>query len=112
MTQFYINKNQNAYDISMKDNKTIILTGGGTAGHVMPNIALLPELKKYFSRICYIGTNGIEKEIAQKNNIEFFEIEAVKLVRKVTPKNLLIPFKLLKSIKTCKNLIKQIISTP
>ena len=92
----------------MKDNKTIILTGGGTAGHVMPNIALLPELKKYFSRICYIGTNGIEKEIAQKNNIEFFEIEAVKLVRKVTPKNLLIPFKLLKSIKTCKNIIKQI----
>ena len=99
---------QIAYDISMKNNKTIILTGGGTAGHVMPNIALLPELKKHFSRICYIGTNGIEKEIAQKNNIEFFEIEAVKLVRKLTPKNLLIPFKLLKSIKTCKKLIKQI----
>ena len=47
----------------MKNNKTIILTGGGTAGHVMPNIALLSELKKHFSRICYIGTSGIEKEI-------------------------------------------------
>lgn len=92
----------------MKNNKTIILTGGGTAGHIMPNIALLNELKKHFSRICYVGTNGLEKEIAQKNNLEFFEIEAVKLVRKLTPKNLLIPFKLLKSINHCKKLIKQI----
>ena len=43
--------------------KRIILTGGGTAGHVTPNIALLPRLKELQYDIHYIGSyNGIEKE--------------------------------------------------
>lgn len=42
--------------------KRIILTGGGTAGHVTPNIALIPELKKRGFEIHYIGSKtGIEK---------------------------------------------------
>ena len=42
--------------------KSIILTGGGTAGHCTPNLALLPHLKKHFDKIYYIGSkNGIEK---------------------------------------------------
>ena len=42
--------------------KRIILTGGGTAGHVTPNIALLPRLKELQYDIHYIGSyNGIEK---------------------------------------------------
>lgn len=41
---------------------TIVLTGGGTAGHIMPNVALIPELKKHFDKIVYIGSkNGMEK---------------------------------------------------
>ena len=44
--------------------KTICLTGGGTAGHIMPHIALLPELKEHFNNIYYIGsTDGLEKNI-------------------------------------------------
>ena len=44
--------------------KRIILTGGGTAGHVTPNIALLPRLKELNYDIHYIGSyNGIEKEL-------------------------------------------------
>ena len=44
--------------------KTIVLTGGGTAGHVFGNIALLPKLEKAFDRIVYLGSeNGIEREI-------------------------------------------------
>ena len=89
-------------------NKTIILTGGGTAGHIMPNIALLSELKKHFSRICYVGTNGMEKDIAKQHGLEFFEISAIKLIRKLTLKNCLIPFKLIKSINQCKKIIKEI----
>ena len=43
--------------------KRIILTGGGTAGHVTPNIALLPGLKELGYDVQYIGSyNGIEKE--------------------------------------------------
>ena len=38
------------------NNETIVLTGGGTAGHVCPNINLAKELKKYFDKIVYIGT--------------------------------------------------------
>ena len=91
-----------------KNMKTIVLTGGGTAGHVMPNLALVPELKKHFSRIVYIGTNGIEKKLALNENLEFYEIEATKLVRSLTLKNLTIPFKLLKSISQAKKLLKKI----
>ena len=91
-----------------KNMKTIVLTGGGTAGHVMPNLALLPELKKHFNRIVYIGTNGIEKKLAKGEGLEFFEIDATKLVRSLTLKNLAIPFKLLKSISQAKKLLKEI----
>lgn len=87
--------------------KKILLTGGGTAGHIMPHIALLPELKKHFKYIEYIGTNGLEKSIiSQYKEIKFHEINAVKLVRKLTAKNLLIPIKLLNSIKQCRRILK------
>jgi UDP-N-acetylglucosamine--N-acetylmuramyl-(pentapeptide) pyrophosphoryl-undecaprenol N-acetylglucosamine transferase len=88
---------------------TIVLTGGGTAGHCLPCIALLPELKKYFSRIIYIGgTDGIEKEIAQGSGLEYHGITTVKLRRTLTVKNLAIPFKLLRAVSEAKTLLKQI----
>ena len=88
--------------------KSIVLTGGGTAGHIMPHIALLPELKKNFDQIFYIGTNGMEKEIIKKQNIPFYEITATKFVRKISPKTFLIPFKLLKSIYQAKKILKKL----
>ena len=46
------------------NKNTIVLTGGGTAGHVCPNINLAKELKKHFDKIIYIGSeNGIEKKL-------------------------------------------------
>ncbi|MDR1906534.1 MAG: glycosyltransferase, partial [Clostridiales bacterium] len=48
----------------------IVLTGGGTAGHIMPNISLLPYLKNYFDEIYYIGEkNGMEESIAAQYGI-------------------------------------------
>ena len=88
--------------------KTIVLTGGGTAGHVMPNIALLPDLQKHFSNIIYIGTNGIEKQIAQSYNLPFYEISASKLTRKSIFKNLSLPFKLISSVSKSKKILKEI----
>lgn len=88
--------------------KKIVLTGGGTAGHVTPHLAILPKLKQEYE-IHYIGSNGIEKDIIKKYPfIKYHEISAVKLIRSLTPKNLLIPFKLLKSINESKKIIKQI----
>ena len=88
--------------------KTIVLTGGGTAGHVMPNLALIPELKKHFDKIVYIGSSGIEKDLAKKEGLEFYEIPCVKFVRSLTLKNFSIPFKLFSSIKKAKKTLKNI----
>lgn len=88
--------------------KTIILTGGGTAGHVMPHLAILEDLKKHFDKIIYIGsTSGIERKIIEESGIKYYPVTTVKFIRKLTFKNLLIPFKLLKGIKECKDIIKK-----
>lgn len=87
--------------------KKIIFTGGGTAGHITPNLAIIDKLKGY--EIYYLGANGMEKEIiSQYKNIKFIEIPAVKFIRSLTPKNLLLPFKLIKCIKESKKIIKEI----
>ena len=89
----------------------IVLTGGGTAGHVMPHIALLDDLKKYFDEIIYIGSkNGIEKKLIneQKQQIKYISTTTVKFERGFKLKNLLIPFKLLKGINECKKILTEI----
>lgn len=89
--------------------KTIVLTGGGTAGHVTPHLALLPELKKHFQKIIYIGSNAVEKEIiSQKTDLQFYEINSVKFVRRHLFKNFLLPLKLIKAKKQALNLLKKI----
>lgn len=90
--------------------KTIILTGGGTAGHIMPNLALLPEIEKVFDKIYYFGSkNSMEQDIIKNyKNITFIEIPTTKLIRKLTLKNLAIPFKLINSICKTKKIIKEI----
>ncbi len=90
--------------------KTIVFTGGGTGGHVIPNIALFDEIRKIFDRIYYIGSfNGIEKDIISKYPfVEYIPIPTVKLVRSLTPKNLLLPFKLIKSVHETKKILKEI----
>ena len=53
--------------------KKIVLTGGGTAGHVTPNIALIPELQKNGWDISYVGTeNGIEHELIEREGIPYY----------------------------------------
>ena len=73
----------------MGDIMKILMTGGGTAGHVTPNIALCPELKKQGFQISYVGTkNGIEKELIENENIDYYGIEAGKLRRYFSKENL------------------------
>ena len=53
--------------------KKIVLTGGGTAGHVTPNIALMPALKKAGYEISYIGSyDGIERRLIEELNIPYY----------------------------------------
>lgn len=90
-------------------NNCIVLTGGGTAGHVTLNINLKDELNKHFDEIIYIGShNGIENELIKKNtNYKYFPITTVKLERKKILKNLSIPFKLKKGIREALNILKE-----
>lgn len=91
------------------ENHTIILTGGGTAGHVTLFLKLKDELKKYFNRIVYIGSHGgIEEELIKKNtDFEYFPITTVKFERKKILKNLAIPFKLSKGKSEAAKILKK-----
>ncbi len=74
--------------------KTIVLTGGGSSGHVTPNIALLPALRREGCDVHYIGSrNGIEKELVLREGIPYHEISAGKLRRYFDVKNLTDVFK-------------------
>ena len=89
----------------------IVFSGGGTAGHVTPNLALIDKLQN--EQIYYIGTNGMEKTltapyVAEGKITEFCEIPADKLKRKLTLKNFALPFKLIKSIREAKKHLKRI----
>ena len=76
--------------------KRIILTGGGTAGHVTPNIALLPSLKEAGYEVFYIGSyNGIEKKLIEDLDIPYYGISSGKLRRYKSLKNLSDPFRVL-----------------
>ena len=77
----------------------IIMTGGGTAGHVTPNLALVPSLEKEGFEVKYIGSkDGIEKEIITNKNIPYFEISSGKIRRYFALKNFSDPFKVLKGV--------------
>lgn len=87
--------------------KRIILTGGGTAGHVTPNIALLPRLKELQYDIHYIGSyQGIEKELIEPFGIPYHGISTGKLRRYLSARNLTDPFRVLKGMGEARRLIK------
>jgi len=87
--------------------KRIILTGGGTAGHVTPNIALLPSLQELGYDIHYIGSyNGIEKELVEKCNIPYHGISSGKLRRYFSIQNFTDPFRVIKGFHEANRLIK------
>ena len=87
--------------------KRIILTGGGTAGHVTPNIALLPRLKELQYDIHYIGSyNGIEKELIQQFGIPYHGISSGKLRRYFSVQNFTDPFRVIKGLGEARKLVK------
>lgn len=89
--------------------KHIVLTGGGTAGHVTPNIALIPRLKEYGYTISYIGSyDGIEKKLIEELNIPYYGISSGKLRRYFDLKNFSDPFRVLKGFGQAKKLLKEL----
>lgn len=80
----------------MTQHRHIILTGGGSAGHVTPNIALINKLRDQNWKISYIGSkHGIERELITKLNIPYFPIFSGKLRRYFSWQNFVDPLKIL-----------------
>lgn len=89
--------------------KHIVLTGGGTAGHVTPNIALIPRLKELGYQISYIGSyEGIEKKLIEELGIPYYGISSGKLRRYFDLKNFSDPFRVLKGFGQARKLLKEL----
>lgn len=89
--------------------KKIVLTGGGTAGHVTANIALLPDLRALGYEISYIGSyEGMEKGLIEAEGIPYYGVATGKFRRYLSAKNLTDPFRVLKGYREAKKLMKQL----
>ena len=89
--------------------KRIVLTGGGTAGHVTPNIALLPRLKELGYEIHYIGSyHGIERKLIEQYHIPYYGISSGKLRRYFDWKNFSDPFKVIKGYSQARSILKKL----
>ena len=89
--------------------KKIVLTGGGTAGHVTPNIALLPSLRNAGYEVFYIGSyEGIEKRLITDFDVPYFGISTGKFRRYFDLKNFSDPFRVMKGYHEAKKILKEI----
>ncbi|MEG1529022.1 MAG: glycosyltransferase, partial [Clostridia bacterium] len=88
------------------DKKIIALTGGGTGGHIYPNIALLPTLKEYGFDVVYFGGVGdtLERRLASKHNLPYYEAPTVKFCRSLSPKAIWKNFKIPHYLSVAKNI--------
>lgn len=88
--------------------KKILLTGGGTAGHVTPNIALIPSLQKLNYEIRYIGSyDGIESKLIQELGIPYQGISSGKFRRYMSLKNFTDPFRVIKGYGEAKKFVRE-----
>ena len=89
--------------------KRIILTGGGTAGHVTPNIALMPELEKRGYEVIYVGSKeGMEKELIGNFDVPYYGISSGKLRRYFDIKNFTDPFRIQHGYHESRKLIREL----
>ncbi len=87
--------------------KRIVFTGGGSAGHVTPNIALFPKLKSMGYDIHYIGSyEGIEKKLIEDYRIPYYGISTGKLRRYFDIKNFSDPFRVMKGFVEARKILK------
>jgi UDP-N-acetylglucosamine--N-acetylmuramyl-(pentapeptide) pyrophosphoryl-undecaprenol N-acetylglucosamine transferase len=90
-------------------NKTIVFTGGGSAGHVTPNIAIINEMDHQEWDIKYIGSKkGIERELISKINIPYHGISSGKLRRYIDFENVKDIFRVLRGCLEARKILKKL----
>ncbi|MEK3887199.1 undecaprenyldiphospho-muramoylpentapeptide beta-N-acetylglucosaminyltransferase [Bacillus sp. FSL K6-3431] len=89
-------------------NQKIVFTGGGSAGHVTPNLAIMEALSVDWD-LHYIGSlSGIEKEIIENSQIPYYGISSGKLRRYLSKENMLDVARVVKGIWQARSLLKQL----
>ena len=89
--------------------KRIVLTGGGTAGHVTPNMALVPKLIDEGYDIAYIGSyEGMERKLIDDIGVPYYGISSGKLRRYFDLKNFTDPFLVIKGYFEAKKILKKL----
>lgn len=100
---------KNEYYPGSENMKRILMTGGGTAGHVTPNIAMISKLKKLGYEIHYVGTrDGIEKGLIEGEGIPYHVVSAGKLRRYLDLKNLTDIFKVMKGFTDSIGVVRKV----
>lgn len=94
--------------------RTILFTGGGSAGHVTPNLALIKKFQYQNWHVIYVGSvNGLEADIVKRINVPYYSIACGKLRRYFSWQNFLSPFKvivgMIQSFKLCQKLKPNIV---
>ena len=88
--------------------KKLVLTGGGTAGHVTPHLALIPELRERGYDIVYIGSyEGIEKKLISDFNVPYYGISTGKFRRYFDPQNFSDPFRVMKGLGEAHKILRK-----
>ncbi len=91
------------------ESRKFILTGGGSAGHVTANLALLPYIRDEGLEPIYIGSiSGIEKRLMEEQGIPYYGVSTGKFRRYFDPKNFSDPFRVLKGFTESIALLKRI----
>ena len=86
----------------------IVLTGGGSAGHVTVNLALIPMLVESEWEVVYIGSkNGIERQLTSNLEVKYYGISTGKLRRYFAWRNFTDIFRVLKGIVEASKIIRQ-----
>lgn len=94
---------------SRKTSRKILLTGGGTAGHVTPNLALLPALRARGFAVEYVGSKaGIERRLAEEAALPYHGIQTGKLRRYASLENFIDPLRILLGILQATFLIRRL----
>jgi UDP-N-acetylglucosamine--N-acetylmuramyl-(pentapeptide) pyrophosphoryl-undecaprenol N-acetylglucosamine transferase len=97
-----------ANTVEQKIRHRIVLTGGGTGGHIYPALAVAEQLQNDpdVEAVLYIGASGhLEERLAKERNLDFVGLSVIGMPRKISPTLFTFPFKTLSAILEARKIL-------